>query len=77
MTTKPQTTVVVTTEFRGFGTPPIVETVTTTSTPASPRWAATLDRISREAMERHSNGHPLHSRVYRATAALLAGATIQ
>lgn len=77
MTSKPQTTVVVTTEFRGFGTAPIVETVTTTSTPSSPRWGATLDRISREAMERHSNGHPLHSKVYRASVALQAGATIQ
>lgn len=77
MTTKPQTTVVVTTEFRGFGTPPIVETITTTSTPASKRWAATLDRISREAMERHSNGHPLNSKVYRASVALQAKATIQ
>jgi hypothetical protein len=77
MTTKPQTTVVVTTEFRGFGTPPIVETITTTSTPSSPRWSATLQRICQSAAKRHAGPHAFVSDVRSVSAALQAGATIQ
>jgi hypothetical protein len=67
-------TVVVTTQFRGFGTPPIVETVTTSSTPKSKLWSATLERISRETLARHYAQNPL---AYSARAALQNGATVR
>jgi hypothetical protein len=76
MTTKPQTTVVVTTEFRGFGRDKIVEAVTTTSTPSSPRWSATLQRICRAAADRHAGPHAFVSDVRSVTAALQNNATI-
>lgn len=74
---KPQTVVVVTTEFRGFGREKIVETITTSSTPSSPRWSATLQRICQAAADRHAGPHSFVSDVRRVSAALQAGATIQ
>jgi hypothetical protein len=74
---KPQTVVVVTTEFRGFGREKIVETITTSSTPSSPRWSATLQRICQAAADRNRGDRSFISDVRSVSAALQAGATIQ
>jgi hypothetical protein len=76
VTTKPQTTVVVTVDFRGFGRDKVVETVTTSSTPSSPRWNATLQRICQAAADRHAGPHAFVSDVRSVSAALQAKATI-
>ncbi|MGA1296594.1 MAG: hypothetical protein ACO3X1_14900 [Burkholderiaceae bacterium] len=42
----------VTVQFRGFGRKPLEYEVLTSSNPGSPRWGATLERISDNQLER-------------------------
>lgn len=74
-----QNIIQVRTTFLGFSQPAIIETVTTTSHPGSPRWTATLDQITRKHAEKHGGfaggGRP--GKVRSVTVALANRATIE
>lgn len=74
-----QNTIQVRTTFLGFAQPAIIETVTTSSNPSSPRWTATLDQITRKHAEKHGGwaGCGRGGKVRSVTVALANKATIE